>query len=69
MILQLCNDFARDEHFDTRVGVISVVSNGVVRGSMYFGFINFPLLLHMEDFVSTSLLGFLLVIVMLLSPL
>jgi hypothetical protein len=33
LILQVCNDFFGEEHFDTRVGVISVVSNGVVGGS------------------------------------
>jgi len=32
LILQVCNDFVGEEHFDTKVGVISVVSNGVVGG-------------------------------------
>jgi hypothetical protein len=33
LILQVCNDFVGEEHFDTRVGVIDVVSNGVPKGS------------------------------------
>jgi len=69
LILQVCNDFVGEEHFDTRVGVISVVSNGVVGGSYVFEFISFPLLLHLEDFLLTSLLGFLLLIAMLVLPL
>jgi hypothetical protein len=33
LILQVCNDFVGEEHFDIGVGVIGVVSNGVPRGS------------------------------------
>jgi len=33
LILQVCNDFVGEEHFDSRVGVINVVFNGVVGGS------------------------------------
>jgi hypothetical protein len=32
LILQVCNDFVGEQHFDTGVGVIGVVSNGVPRG-------------------------------------
>jgi hypothetical protein len=69
LILQVCNDFVGENHCDIRVGVISVVSNGVVGGSMYFGFIKFPLLSHLENFLLTSLPGFLVLIVVLLLPL
>jgi len=33
LILQVCNDFVGEEHFDIGVGVTSVVSNGVPKGS------------------------------------
>jgi hypothetical protein len=58
------NDFVGKSHFDT-ISVIGVLFNGVAKGS-HLEFMILPLLLHLEYFFLTSLLGFFLLAIMLL---
>jgi hypothetical protein len=59
LFLNTCFDFVGKDHFDTKVGVSNVVSNGAT---------NFVIIPWVHDFfiIVAFLLGFLLLVIMLL---
>jgi hypothetical protein len=65
-----CNEFVGKDHFDTRVGVFNVVSNGATKVFIipwvHDSFITFASRGHLEVFLLTSLLGFFFLTIMLL---